>query len=143
MSTEENKVIFQRVMEEAFSQGNVVALDELMRPDFIEHEAGPGQGRGLEGVKTIVTMMHTAFPDLHATIEDMTAEGDKTWARVTFRGTNTGAFMGMPLTGKRVTFEAIDICRYADGKMVEHWGIIDRLGMMEQLGVIPTPGQAS
>lgn len=143
MATEENKVIFQRVMEEAFSQGNVVALGELMRPDFIEHEAGPGQGRGLEGVKTIVTMMHTAFPDLHATIEDMTAEGDKTWARVTFRGTHTGAFMGMPPTGKRVTFEAIDICRYADGKMVEHWGIIDRLGMMEQLGMIPTPGQAS
>ena len=70
-----------------------------MRPDFIEHEAGPVQGRGLEGVKTIVTMMHIGFPDLHATIEDMTAEGDKTWARVTLRGTNTGAFMGMPPPG--------------------------------------------
>jgi predicted ester cyclase len=78
MSIEENKTIFQSVMDEAFSQGNVAALDRLMSPDFIEHEAGPGQGRGLEGVKTIVAMARTAFPDLQATIEDVTAEGDKT-----------------------------------------------------------------
>ena len=140
MSTEENKVIFRRVMEEAFSQGNLDALDRLMSPDFIEHEAGPGQGRGLEGVKTIVAIMRTAFPDLHATIEDMTAEGDKTWARVTLRGSNTGDFMGRPPTGKTVTYEAIDICRYANGKMVEHWGIVDMLGMMQQLGIVSPSG---
>jgi predicted ester cyclase len=66
----------------------------------------------------------------------MTAEGDKTWARVTFHGSNTGDFMGHPPTGKSVTYEAIDICRYANGKMVEHWGVVDMLGMMQQLGVV-------
>ena len=140
MSTEDNKAIFRCVMEEAFSQGSVDALDRLMSPDFIEHEAGPGQGRGLEGVKTIVTMLHTAFPDLHVTIEDMTAEGDKTWARVSFRGSNTGDFMGRPPTGKPITYETIDICRYANRKMVEQWGIDDMLGVMQQLGVISAPG---
>jgi predicted ester cyclase len=140
MSTEENKAIFRRVMEEAFSRGNLAALDSLMSQDFIEHEAGPGQGRGLEGVKTIVVMARTAFPDLHATIEDMTAEGDKSWARVTFRGSNTGDFMGRPPTGRSVTYEAIDICRYANGKMVEHWGVVDMLGMMQQLGLVSPPG---
>ena len=140
MSIEENKTIFHGVMDQAFSQGNVAALDRLMSPDFIEHEAGPGQGRGLEGVKTIVAMARTAFPDLQATIEDMTAEGDKTWARVTFRGSNTGDFMGRPPTGKTVTYEAIDICRYANGKMVEHWGVVDMLGMMQQLDIVSPPG---
>lgn len=142
MSTEDNKTLYRQLMQEVFSQGNSDSLDELMTPDAIEHEVGPAQGHGLEGVKVLATILHSAFPDLYVTIEDMTAEGDKTWARVTFHGTNTGAFMDMPPTGKRVTFEAIDICRYTDGKMVEHWGIIDRLGIMEQLGVLPPPEHA-
>ncbi len=143
MSTEENKTLYRRLMEEVFSQGNIAALGELMTPDIIEHEAGPAQGRGLEGVKALIMMIRTAFPDMRVTIEDMTTQEDKVWARVTFHGTNTGPLMGMPPTGKRVNYEAIDICRFAEGKIVEHWGVVDLLGMMQQLGVAPPLGQAS
>ncbi len=142
MSTEDNKTLYRQLMQEVFSQGNSDSLDELMTPDAIEHEVGPAQGHGLEGVKVLATILHSAFPDLYVTIEDMTAEGDKVWARITFHGTNTDAFMGMPPTGKRVNYEAIDICRFAHGKIVEHWGVVDRLGLIEQLGVAPVLSQA-
>lgn len=138
MTVEENLEMFRRVMEEGFSEGNLNALDEVMSPDFIENEAGPGEGRGLEGVKDIVRMLRTAFPDLHATIEDSFAAGDMICARVTFRGTNTGELQGMPPTGKEAVWGAIDVCRFADGRMAEHWGQIDRLGLLEQLGATAT-----
>lgn len=139
MTPADNQAIFRRVIEEGFGQGNLAVLHELMATDFIEHEAGPGEGRGLEGVKAIVTMLHTAFPDVRATIEEMSADGDKLWARVTFHGTHTGDLLGMPPTGKHVRVEAIDLCRFAAGKLVEHWGVFDRMGMMEQVGAIPRP----
>jgi predicted ester cyclase len=85
----------------------------------------------------------SAFPDGRPRIEDITAEGDKVWARVVSHATNTGPFMGKPATGKRVSVEIIDICRFADGKLVEHWGLTDRLSLMQQLGVIPAPGEVA
>ncbi|WP_171041455.1 ester cyclase [Sinomonas susongensis] len=139
MAPADNQATFRRVMEEGFGQGNLDVLDELMSPDFIEHEAGPGEGRGLEGVKAIVTMLHTAFPDVRATIEEMSADGDKLWARVVFEGTHTGDLLGIPPTGKPVRVDAIDLCRFEAGKLVEHWGVFDRMGMMEQVGAIPQP----
>ena len=138
MTAEENLEMFRRVMEQGFSKGNMNVLEEVMAPDFIENEAGAGEGRGLEGVKDIVRMLRTAFPDLHATIEDSFAAGDRICARVTFRGTNTGEFQGMPPTGREAVWGAIDVCRFADGRMAEHCGQIDRLGLLEQLGVVST-----
>jgi predicted ester cyclase len=88
-------------------------------------------------------MFLTAFPDLHFTVEDMIAEGDKVVARITMSGTQQGAFMGIPPTGKHVAFTAIDINRIAGGKSVEHWWEMDALGLMQQLGVVPAPGQTS
>jgi predicted ester cyclase len=132
-------MIFRRVMEEGFGQGTLAVFDELMGPEFIEHEAGPGEGRGLQGVKATVTMLHTAFPDLQISIEEMSADGDKVWARVTFHGTHTGGLLRMPPTGRRIRVEAIDLCRFSAGKLVEHWGVFDRMGMMEQLGAIAHP----
>ena len=88
-------------------------------------------------------MYLTAFPDLHFTVEDLIAEGDKVVARLTVRGTQQGAFMGIPPTGKHVTVTGIDINRLAGGKSVEHWLNMDTLGLLQQLGVIPAPGQAS
>lgn len=137
MASTDNQAIFRRVMEEGFGQGNLAVLDELMAPSFIEHEAGAGDGR--EGAKAIVTMLHTAFPDLRVTIEEMSADGEKLWARVTFDGTHTGDLLGTPPTGKRVRVEAIDLCRFSAGKLAEHWGVFDRMGMMEQVGVIAHP----
>lgn len=137
MASADNQAIFRRVMEEGFGQGNLAVLDELMAPEFIEHEAGAGGGR--EGAKAIVTMLHTAFPDVRVTIEEMSTDGEKLWARVTFAGTHTGDLQGIAPTGKRIRVEAIDLCRFAGGKLVEHWGVFDRLGMLEQVGAIPHP----
>ena len=87
-------------------------------------------------------MMRSAFPDLHLTIEDMIAEGDKVAMRSSWNGTHQGEFMGIPATGRRVTVSQIDISRIADGRMVEHWGQLDALGLMQQLGVVSSPKQA-
>ena len=137
---EEHLEMFRRVMDEGFSNGNLDALDEVVSPDFIENEPGSGEGRGLEGLKDRVRELRTAFPDLQATIEDSFAGGDKICARVTFRGTNTGEFLGEPPTEKTMVWEAIDICRFADGRMAEHWGQTDRLGLLEHVGLAREPG---
>ena len=88
-------------------------------------------------------MYLSAFPDLHITVEDMIAEGDKIVARLTMRGTHQGAFLGIPPTGKQVTGTAIDINRITGGKSVEHWNNSDTLGLLQQLGVVPLPGQVA
>lgn len=137
---DENLAMFRRVVDEGFSSGNLDALDEVMSPDFIENEPGPGQGRGLAGMKDMVRELRTAFPDLQATIEDSFAAGDKVCARVAFRGTNSGEFLGEPPTDKAIVWEAIDICRFAEGRVAEHWGQTDRLGLLEQVGLAREPG---
>ena len=142
MSVEENKAIVHRIMEEIFNKGNVAAADELIASNFVDHNPVCGQPAGLEGLKQVVTMFRTAFPDLHCTVEEMIAEGDKVMARGTIRGTHKGEFMGVPPTGKRVRVTGIDIVRIAGGKVVERWGNFDEMGMMQQLGVVPPPEQA-
>ena len=141
MSTEANKTSVRRFYDEVFNKKNRAAIDEFIDPNHIDHAAPPGTPGGLAGAKQTIGMYLTAFPDLHFTVEDMIAEGDKLVARLTVRGTQQGAFMGIPPTGKHVTVTAIDISRMAGGKSVEHWIEMDTLGMMQQLGVIPAPGQ--
>jgi steroid delta-isomerase-like uncharacterized protein len=141
MSTQENKTLNRRLVEEGFSQGNMAVLDELIADDCLDHSAPPGTPPGLEGVKQFFIMFRGAFPDLHYTVEDQVAEGDKVVTRNTWRGTHQGAFLGIPPTGKQVVVTGIDITRWAGGKAVEHWANQDTLGLMQQLGVIP--GQAS
>jgi len=142
MSTEQNKALLRRLMEEVFNRGNTGLIDELFAPDFVEHEQlPPGIPAGSEGVKQMSTMFRSAFPDFKATIDDMIAEGDKVVARSTWSGTHKGEFMGIAPTGKRVSFGVIDIVRIAGGKFVEHWGQMDNLGLMQQLGIIPAPGE--
>ena len=87
-------------------------------------------------------MLRSGIPDFKATIDDVVAEGDRVVIRMTFRGTQTGEFMGMPPTGKSISVGVIDIFRIAGGKIVEHWGQMDSMGMMQQLGAIPAPGQS-
>jgi steroid delta-isomerase-like uncharacterized protein len=114
-------------------------LDELYAPDFVYHPAL----QGLEAYKQSIELNFTGFPDLRFTIEDQLAEADKVVTRWTFRGTHQGPFQGIPPTGKQVTITGISIFRVANGKGVEVWTDADYLGMLQQLGVIPTPGQAS
>jgi steroid delta-isomerase-like uncharacterized protein len=138
MSTAENKTTLRRFYNEVMSAGNLDAVDELVAADAIEHEAFPGvEGQGAELVKRLVTTFRTAFPDLRVNVEDMLAEGDKVVARVTLTGTHHGELLGMPPTGRTMSVAAIDIVRMQNGKMVEHWGSTDNLGMMQQLGAIP------
>ena len=87
-------------------------------------------------------MFRGAFPDSHFTVEDMVAEGDKVVTRKTFHGTHEGEFMGIPPSGRSVSMGLIDIVRISEGRVVEHWSEGDSLGMMQQLGVIPRPGQS-
>ena len=141
MSTEAHKTSARRFYDEVFNKKNRAAIDEFIDPNQVDHAAPPGTPGGLAGAKQTIGMYLTAFPDLHFTVEDMIAEGDKLVARLTVRGTQQGAFMGIPPTGKHVTVTAIDISRMAGGKSVEHWIEMDTLGMMQQLGVIPAPGQ--
>jgi predicted ester cyclase len=141
MSTEATKTSARRFYEEVFNKKNRAAIDEFIDPKQVDHAAPPGTPGGLAGATQTIGMYLTAFPDLHFTVEDMIAEGDKLVARLTCRGTQQGAFMGIPPTGKHVTVTAIDISRFAGGKSVEHWLEMDTLGMMQQLGVIPAPGQ--
>ena len=141
MSTEQNKALVRR-LEEVFNRGNISLVDELFAPDFVEHEElPPGIPPGREAVKQLTTMFRSAFPDFKATIDDIVAEGDKVVIRQTWSGTHKGEFMGVPPTGKSVSFGVIDIVRIAGGKLVEHWGQMDMMSMMQQLGAIPTPGQ--
>jgi predicted ester cyclase len=132
---EQNIAAFRRVMDDGFSRGDLDALDAVVSPEFLEHEPGPGLDLGRDGLKQIITMLRAAFPDLTATIEDVVGSGEKMCFRVTFRGTNQGEMLGLPATGREATWQAVDIVRFADdGTLLEHWGTLDRLGVLEQLG---------
>jgi steroid delta-isomerase-like uncharacterized protein len=142
MSTEQNKALARRMVEEIFNRGNMSLIDEFLAPDFVEREElPPGIPSDREGVTQLTAMLRSAFPDFKATIDDIIAEGDKVVIRQTWIGTHEGEFMGIPPTGKSVSFEVIDIIRIAGGKFVEHWGLMDSMGMMQQLGAMPMPGQ--
>lgn len=138
----ENKAGFRRTYEELLNGGELSVADELVTPDFVNHEAPPGKDRGPESMRGLVTMLRTAFPDLHFTIGDLVAEGDTVAGRVTMSGTHEGSFMGMPPTGRSVRQDQMHIVRFRDGKAIEHWGVRDDLGMMRQLGVIAEPDRA-
>ena len=146
MSTEENKALMRRFYEEVYNQKNLAAIDDYIAPNFFNHSAsqlGITGGGDLEHVKQFVSMVMQVFPDLHYTVEDLIAEGDKVVARLTISGTQQGAFMGIPATGKHVTVSNIEIFRITNGRGVETWVQVDFLGLLQQLGAIPTPGQAS
>ena len=141
MSTEDNKALVRRGYE-ALNQRNWAAFEELVTPDLVLHNASMTI-QGFEAYKQFVSMYFTAFPDLRFTIEDMIAEGDTVVARQTARGTHQGELMGIPPTGKQVSTTGINIFRFANGKGVEEWFNGDDLGLLQQLGVVPAPGQAS
>jgi len=143
MSTEQNKALVRKLVEEVINQGNISMIDEFLIPDFVEHEElPPGIPPGREAPKTLFTMLRSAFPDLKATIEHLIAEGDEVVLHMTWTGTQKGDFMGIPPTGKRISINVIDILGIAEGKFVEHWGVMDSMAMMQQLGVVPAPDQA-
>jgi len=144
MSSEENKALVRRFYEEVFNQKQLDRAGEFVAPDYLDHGAVPGQGPGLEGAKQQRWAMYfAAIPDLHATIDDMVAEGDKVVVRYTAEGTQLGQLPGIPPTGKRFRTSGISVYRLAEGKLAEQWEQADMLGLMQQLGVLPARGSAN
>lgn len=139
MSTAENKALMRRFYEEVFNQKNLAAIDDFIAPSFVNHSAAQlgMTGGDLEHVRQFVSMVMQSFPDLRYTVEDLVAEGDQIAARLTLSGTQQGAFMGIPPTGKHVTISDIEIFRISGGKAVECWVQADYLGLLQQLGVVP------
>ncbi len=139
---EVNEATNRRFYEEVINQKHLAVVDEIADATYVNHSFPPGLPPGREGLKAFVGAFNTAFPDGRLSIDQMIAEGDTVATRLTFRGTHTGDFMGISPTGKKVTVPALDMARYADGKLVEHWGGPDQMSLMQQLGVIPAPGQS-
>jgi steroid delta-isomerase-like uncharacterized protein len=142
MTVEQNKAVARQRVEALLTQGNMDLVDTLVAADFVEHEQlPPGLPSGREGFRQATAMLHSAFSGFNAAVEDVIAEGGRVALRLTWSGTQTGEFMGIPPSGKRFSIAVFDILRIVDGKVVEHWGMMDTIGMMQQLGVIPAPGQ--
>jgi predicted ester cyclase len=131
----------ERIPLEVLNEGKFSLLDELLAPDFVEHFPQPGIAPTREGVKQTLTALKTAFPDLRYTIDDAIVSGDKIVHRLSATGTMQGDFMGIAATGKRAAWTEIHIGRGVNGRLTEHWGLVDQLGMLVQLGVVPAPGR--
>lgn len=132
------ETVVRRLIEEGFSQGRLEVADELVADDVLEHQNfGPGHAEGADGVKAVISSLRRAFADFKLTIEDLVVAGDVVWTRNVATGTNDGSFMGGPPTGLPMRIDVFDVLRVADGKVVEHWGVPDRLGVLLQLGLKP------
>ena len=143
--SEENKEKMRRVLEEAFGQGKVEVIDEVLRSDFVCYDPNSeaGEVRGADTIKGEIEYFRNAVPDLTYTVEDQVAEGDKVVSRYTVRGTHQGEFFGVPGSGKRIEMTGINIDRFDEsGKLVEEWPEYDLLGAMQQMGALPDPQQA-
>ena len=135
--SEQNKMRMRRAINEVWNGENFTAVNELVTSDVVLHLSRPGDEiHGREGVSQFYAELHAAFPDIHFTIEDQLADGDKVVTRWICRGTHKGEFQGMPPTGKQINVTGIDIDRIADGKVVECWPVMDELGMLQQLGAL-------
>jgi len=140
MSPDQNKAISRRIPLEVFSQGRLDLVDEIFAPDFTDHATRPpGIPAGREGVKAIASALRKGFPDLTYRVDLQIAEGDFVAGYVTVSGTHRGEVFGMPATGKQAEWAESHVVKLANGKVTEHWGIVDQPGMLRQLGLAPAP----
>lgn len=138
MTTQQNKDLVRRYVENVLNQGDLAEADELVAPDAVMYHAGaPGPIRGLDAIKLFVSAFRASFPDLRSPLEDMVAEGDRVMVRFTWSGTQQGDFQGIPPTGRRFTVTGSGLYRIQDGKIAEVWAEFDTLALLTQLGVMP------
>ena len=137
MSELGNRVVVQRFLEEVINQGRLEQANEIVAEDFVELDPLPGQRQGREGLKEVIGMLRAAFPDMHWVVDEMIAEGEKVVTRFTWTGTQQGTFMGIPATGRSVVVKGVVIDRIVGGMMTDSRILMDTMGMMQQLGVIP------
>ena len=139
MAIEQNKATARRWSEDLWGRGHLAVADEVIAPDYVRHDPGdPFPARGPEDVKRIVAMLRAMLPDLRIDVEDLVAEGDMVVSRYTATATNTVEYMGMPPTGKVIRTPAIQMFRFANGKIAESWAARDDLGTLRQLGHMTT-----
>jgi predicted ester cyclase len=134
MSVQSNVAAARRLLEEGFGRGDLSVIDELVATDFIEHQNGV-QGIGPDAVKQIVRGMHQSLGGVSYDIEAIVAGEETVWLRSRVTATNTKPFLGWPATQREIEVDSIDVLRFSAGKAVEHWGVTDRLGLLEQLGL--------
>jgi len=144
MMSQTPEALVRQLIEEGFNNGNLDVLDELISPDMVEHQNyGPNHAPGAEGVKAVIASLRRAFTDFHLEIEDVAVNGDTVWLRMTGTGTNDGSFMSHPPTGRSMRTAVFDSLRVGNDRIVEHWGVPDRLGTLFQLGLAQPPGSPS
>lgn len=142
MPIAENIATLQRFIQEVINQGRLEAADELVQEDFVELDPLPGQRQGREGLKEVIAGLRAAFPDIHWVADETVAADEKVVTRFTWTGTHRGDFLGIPATGRRVAVKGVVIDRLHAGKMADSRILMDTLGLMQQLGVFPSPAGA-
>lgn len=138
MPVSENKLVVQQFVDRFMNGGDAAVGRALVASDFIEHERTPVPVRGPEGLVELFGRLRAAFPDLRFGVQDVIAEGDRVVCRMRFSGTQRGPFAGHAPSGRTATVDVIDIFRVVDGRIAEHWGVLDHLGLLQQLGARPT-----
>ena len=132
--------VIRRLIDEGFTRGRLEVADELVAEHVVEHQDfGPGHADGPDGVKAVITSLRRAFPDFELTIEDLVVDRDTVWIRNLATGTNDGPYLGHEPTGRRIRISVFDMARVVDGRIVQHWGVPDRLGVLFQLGLLAPP----
>jgi predicted ester cyclase len=139
----QDKELLRRIPLEVLNEGKLDLIDEVFAPDYVEHSPLPGYADSREGIKSFIRDFRSAIPDLHYVVDHEISEGDWVVQHVTGRGTPQREFLGMPATGKSASWQEIHIVRVSGGKAVEHWGLIDMLGVLQQLGALPTQARAA
>jgi steroid delta-isomerase-like uncharacterized protein len=142
VSTEDNKAVIRRLIEEVYNQGNLDVVDELMAPDIFDHAAVPEHQHGIDGFKHVIEWVRTFSSDVHYDIDDIIAEGDKVAVRMTQSGTHTGTVRGILPTGKSFSVDYVHWFRLEGEKVAEMWAVRDDLTRLQQLDLIPVPGES-
>lgn len=137
MPAQENKLLARYYLEQIFNQKNLAAIGEFYAPDLI-HSGPHNPQADLGGYRLRIITLLGAFPDLHIEYQDFTCEADRVFSRYTLSGTHTAELDGIPASGKRVQVSGMDMLRFKDGKVVEHWTQLDTLDFMQQVGAVPT-----
>jgi len=138
-----NKNVIQAFIDDVVNEGRLERAGDLVKEDFVELDPLPGQQQGREGLKAVIGMLRLAFPDMHWVVKEMVAEGEKVVTRFVWTGTHRGVFLGIPATGSSVEVKGVVIDRLEDGKMADSRILMDTMGLMQQLGVVPGPPPAS
>jgi steroid delta-isomerase-like uncharacterized protein len=139
MSTDRTDSLIRRMFEHGFNQGTFAVVDELVAPDGVTHTPTWDMPNNRDGLKQVIAMFRSAFPDLHCTVEDEISEGDKVAAHWTMRGTHKGPLLGNRPTGRQIRVQGVIFARTENGQIAETWTLLDQMSMLQQLGIIPPP----